>query len=61
MGSWFTGEVNAVETLTCGDYEYIINDDETVSIAKYNGDSAEFNIPQIKSFSKQISQTNITK
>ena len=37
--------VSATDTLTYGDYQYTVNDDNTVTITKYKGTDAEITIP----------------
>ena len=43
VGSGIT--VNAADTLTCGDYEYTVNSDNTITIKKYTGSGTEIMIP----------------
>ena len=39
------GVALAEETLTCGDFEYSINDDGSATIVKYNGEEGDLTIP----------------
>ena len=45
FSSWFDSKASAAETLTYGDFKYVVNDDGTIAIIGYTGTSAAVTLP----------------